>query len=210
MRLPIVAVLLLAAGASVLRAQEEIHEYRPEIIVTLPRWHGYGLWLLHEQHLGTGDLAPNERIQGVALLSPVKHRSSLSLELRQVSQPQQIEHRWIPTLNTSVALPAGFELRDRARVEIRDVGGKWSRRYQNRATVGHLVDLAGTALFPYGAFDASYDSRYARLNRRETMMGVRVPLGGGTSLDSFVTRQIDDRRAVRVLVATGAILRVVL
>jgi hypothetical protein len=48
------------------------------------------------------------------------------------------------------------------------------------------------------------------LNRREYAAGVRIPLGYGVNVDSFLMRQTDTRRAVDALVAVGMIVRVAL
>lgn len=207
-------VLLLALvglGASNALAQSALREYRPELIVTLPRWHGVGVTMLGEQHLAVRDLAPAEVILGVGLVSPALAHGSLALELRQVRPASGvIEHRWLPTANLRAELWHGFELRDRVRVELRDIDGHWSRRYQNRAALQHPLDLAGSTLTPYAYYDLSYDTRFAVLNRRESGVGVRVPAGRGTSVDSFLMRQTDTRRATDVLLAAGMIVRLAL
>ncbi len=209
MRLIVLASSLLITIAARVHAQA-IHEYRPELVVTLPRVSGVGVTLLIEQHLGTGDLAPNERILGVGLVSPLLHRVSLAMEARQVLTGGVMEHRFLPIVNSSAPLPGGFELRNRTRVEVRDVVGAWSRRYQTRTALGHEVEALDRRLFPYVQLDFSYDSRFDQLNRREQTAGVRVPLGRGASIDLYVTRQSDTRRAQPLLLAAGAIMRVAL
>lgn len=194
-----------------LGAQGTAREYRPEIIVTLPRWRGFGVLVLEEQHLAMHDLAHTEHLRGVGVVSPTYHHGSASVELREVRQATGlIEHRWIPTINTVLELGYGVELRDRARMELRDIAGSWSRRYQDRATLVRPVDVLGGSWAPYVHYEASYDTRFGVLNRRETAAGVRIPVGRGTSVDSFLMRQTDTRRDVDVLVAAGMILRVAL
>jgi hypothetical protein len=202
---------LLLFVAPVLAAQDALHEYRPEIIVTLPRWHGVGVTVMDEQHIATGDLVPTERQQGMGVVSPPFAHGSFGVELRQVTMANGVvEHRWQPQANLIGELGAGLELRNRARVELRDIAGQWSRRYQNRAAVHYPVRAAGRTLSPYIYYDLSYDTRYAVLNRREYAAGMRVPFGYGLNVDSFLMRQTDTRRAVDVLVAFGMILRVAL
>ncbi|MFL5608409.1 MAG: hypothetical protein ACJ8AD_18285, partial [Gemmatimonadaceae bacterium] len=75
----------LTLVAPALAAQDALHEYRPEIIVTLPRWHGVGVTLIEEQHVATGDLAPTERQQGMGVVSPAFAHGSFGMELRQVT-----------------------------------------------------------------------------------------------------------------------------
>jgi hypothetical protein len=205
----IFTLLLLAAPS--LSAQEALHEYRPEIIVTLPRWHGMGVMLIDEQHVATGDLAPTERQQGIGLVSPALSYVALGVELRQVTMPNGVvEHRWQPQVNFVTELESGLELHDRARIELRDIAGQWSKRYQNRTAMYYPVSPAGRRLSPYVYYELSYDTRFAVLNRREYAAGMRVPLGYGTSLDSFLMRQTDTRRAIDALVAFGMVLRVAL
>jgi hypothetical protein len=205
------AVALLLFVAPALAAQDALHEYRPEIILTLPRWRGVGVTLIDEQHVTTGDLAPTERQQGMGVVSPPFAHGSFGVELRQVTMASGlVEHRWQPQANLIGELGAGLELRNRTRVELRDIAGQWSRRYQNRAAVHYPVRAAGRTLSPYVYYDLSYDTRYAVLNRREYAAGMRVPLGYGVNVDSFLMRQTDTRRAVDALVAFGMILRVAL
>ncbi|MEP6989494.1 MAG: hypothetical protein ABJA80_01085 [bacterium] len=209
MRLIVLASALLVTAAARVHAQA-IHEYRPELVVTLPRVAGVGVTLLIEQHLGMGDFAPNERILGVGVVSPPYHRVSVAMEARQVLTGGVMEHRFLPIVNSSAALPGGFEVRNRTRVELRDVVGAWSRRYQTRTALGHEVEALGRPLFPYVQLDFSYDSRFDQLNRREQTAGVRVPLWRGASVDPYVSRQSDTRRAQFLLFAAGAIMRVAL
>ena len=211
MRLPVLASLVLGFAARSSLCQTVIHEFRGEIVVTTPRIDGFGASLLVEQHLETDDLAPNERILGFGLVSPTFHRVSAALETRQVTMRNGlVEHRYIPTIYANAPLLAGFELHDRARVEVRDIARVWSRRYQNRSQLGHDVDVGSRAVWPYIELSLSYDTRYSELNRRDGTVGVRIPIARGTSIDPFLTRQSDTRRAPMLLVAGGAILRIAL
>src|SRR5258708_27743770 len=113
MRSVTLAVLLVAA-APVARAQDALHEYRPEIIVTLPRVNGFGVTLLLDDRLAMKDLTTVESIFGLGLVTPKVHRMSAAIEARQVKQIDgTIEHRYIPTFYADAPLPAGFELRNR-------------------------------------------------------------------------------------------------
>jgi hypothetical protein len=211
MRRVFLALLLFALSAPSMNAQSPIHEYRPEIVVTLPRVYGFGLTMLLEEHLAMSDLAPNEVHYGLGVVTPQFHHASAAFEARQVKMINgTVEHRYIPTLYANVPLPYGFELRDRARFEIRDIDRAWSRRYMNRSAFGRDVTVGDRALFPYAQLDFSYDTRFGRMNRREQTAGVRVPLSRGTSIDPYFTRQGDTNRTPYLLYAAGAILRVAL
>jgi hypothetical protein len=209
MRRAFLALLLVAALAPCMNAQSPIHEYRPEIIVTLPRVNGFGLQLLLDEHLNQGDLAPNEIQIGVGVATPPLRHVNGALEVRQVKMLNgTLEHRYIPTLYANIPLPYGFEVRDRVRVEFRDIDGTWSRRYMNRSAFGHGLTVGDRVLFPYAQLDFSYDTRFGRLNRRDQTLGMRVPLVRGTSIDPFFTRQSDINRTPLLLYAAGTIVRV--
>lgn len=210
MRLTLFALVLCVAAAATAGAQAAIREYRPEIVVTSPRVRGFGAQFLAEQHLAMGDLAPNERILGVGVVSPVFLHVRAALEARQVMQPTVLEHRYIPTIFSTVPLAASFEARNRTRVEIRDVESIWSHRWQHRSAIGHDVAISGTEVFTYGQVDLSYDSRVRTLNRIDKTVGFRVPVSGSASIDTFFTKQDDTRRSPRTLIVGGALLRIAL
>jgi hypothetical protein len=210
-RVVLASLLLTAFGTG--RAQDAAHEYRPEIAVTLPRLYGFGLQLLVEQHLATSDLAPNERTQGVGLVTPTLYApltARFVMEVRQVIMPTVTEHRYIPTVLTAAPLGAGFELRNRTRVEVRNINRAISERWQDRSAVGHDVDVFGWPVWTYGQVDFSYDSRFSTINRTEQQGGARFPIAPGASIDLFFLRQNDTRRTVPLIYATGAVIRVVL
>lgn len=211
MRRVALTIVFLAGTAPVARAQAPLREYRPEVILTLPRVRGFGMTLLLDERLAMSDLAPNEIVLGVGFVTPQRRRMSAAIELRQVKlHSGAVEHRYIPTFYANTALPLGAELRNRLRFEMRAVDGVWSRRYTNRSIVGHEVDVGGRAAFPYGQLDVGYDSRYDRLNKRDLSVGVRVPITPKSSIDPFLTRSTDLNRTPRIGVTAGAILRVAL
>lgn len=211
MRRVALTIVLLASSAHPMRAQAKLREYRPEIILTLPRVRGFGMTLLLDERLAMDDLAPNEIILGVGFVTPQVRRMSGAVEIRQVKLISGVvEHRYIPTFYANAPLPLGLELRNRLRFEMRVASGVWSHRYTNRSTVGHEVEVGGHHAFPYGQIDLGYDSRYDRLNKRDLSLGVRVPITKKSSIDPFVTRSIDINRTPRMGFTAGAILRVAL
>jgi hypothetical protein len=211
MRRVALTILLLASSALPMRAQVKLREYRPEVILTLPRVRGFGMTLLLDERLAMDNLAPNEIILGVGFVTPQVHRMSGAVEIRQVKLISGVvEHRYIPTFYANAPLPLGMELRNRLRFEMRVANGVWSRRYTNRSTVGHDVDVGGYHAFPYGQLDLGYDSRYDRINKRDLSVGVRMPITTKSSIDPFFTRSIDINRTPRVGYTAGAILRVAL
>ncbi|MEP6618666.1 MAG: hypothetical protein ABJE47_05110 [bacterium] len=211
MRSLLLASLLLGATIRQSAAQSPLlHEVRSELFITSPRIHGFGATVIVEQHLEADDLSPNERIQGLGIVSPVVHGMSLGSEVRQVLTPTGVEHRYVQTMLATVPVFAGFAIRNRTRLEMRDINTKWSRRYLNRTALGHDVDVLGSTLFPYVQADLSYDTRFSMVNRRESTIGVRIPFGHGVNVDSYLTRQSDLKRSPLLLLAGGTIIRVAL
>jgi hypothetical protein len=211
MRRAFLVSLLIASQASSTGAQSTLHEYRPEIIVTLPRVNGFGVTLLLDERLDMSDFAPNEVQLGVGLATPQVHRMSGALELRQVKTiTGVVEHRYVPTFYANVGLPSGFDLRTRTRLEMRVAEARWSERYINRAAVGRDVGVGDRAVFPYVQSDVYYDSKVHDLNRFDGTVGVRIPVTTGSSIDPFFTRSSDSYRKPRVGLTLGTIVRVVM
>lgn len=210
MRSAATSLLLLFILAESTHAQDAIREYRPEIVITGPRYHGIVLQAILEQHLQMRDLAPNERILGLGLNTSTFLHVRAGFEARQVLTPTALEHRYIPTIYSTTPLWGAFESRNRTRIELRDVGGAWSQRWQHRSAIGRDVDVAGRDVFAYGQFDLSADSRVHTLNRTEKSFGVRVPISPTASIDTFFTHQDDTRRTPHTILIGGAILRVAL
>ena len=204
------SLLLLVIIAGATPAQNAVREYRPEIVITGPRYRGIALQALVEQHLQMRDLAPNERILGAGINTSTVLHVRIGFEARQVQTPSVREHRYIPTLYSTTPLSGAFESRNRTRAELREVAGAWSQRWQHRSAIGRDVDIAGLSVFPYGQFDLSYDSRFHTLNRTEKSFGVRVPMSPTASIDTFFTHQDDTRRTPHTILIGGAILRVAL
>ena len=210
MRIALPTLLLIATSITPARAQNALCEYRPEIVITGPRYHGVAVQALIEQHLQMRDLAPNERVLGVGLNTSTFLHVRAGIEARQVLTPTALEHRYIPTIYSTTPLGGAFEARNRTRVELRDLGGAWSRRWQHRSAIGRDVTIAGLDVFPYGQFDLSYDSRVHTLNRTEKSFGVRVPITSTSSIDTFFTHQDDTRRTPHTILIGGAIVRLAL
>jgi hypothetical protein len=206
----IIALLLLFLPLAA-RGQAPSHEYRPELIITLPRWHGAALALLEEQHLHTTGLDAVERQHGVILSAPRVSAGVASLELRQVvAGSGLVEHRYVPSFSSTLVLAPRVELRNRVHVELRDIAGTWSQRYQERVTLARTLTVGHTTMQPYGHLALSYDSRYATISRREVALGFRLPLADRQVLEPFLLRQTDTRRPVPTIVATGLTMRVAL
>src|SRR4051812_13981623 len=114
MRYGFAAVFVVCAGMSA-TAQAVGHEFRPELVLTSPRVNGFGLQLLWEQHLEGSEFEPIEKIRGVGVSGPLFGHFRPVIEVREVKQPLQEEHRFIPSLFSTFTLPNEFELRSRTR-----------------------------------------------------------------------------------------------
>ncbi|MEP7002724.1 MAG: hypothetical protein ABI969_19690 [bacterium] len=201
----------LACVATNARAQARLREYRPEVIVTVPNVAGVDVKFLVDERLDMSTHATNEIIVGAGLQSPQFHRASAAVEVRYVKALNgAVEHRYVPTLYTNFALPGGFDLRNRDRLDLRAANGGWSRRYINRSAIGHDVSVLDRAIFPYVQSDLYYDTRVGYLNRRDWTVGVRAPLTSGSSIDPFVARSSDTSRLPHLGFTAGAVLRVTL
>ena len=201
-------LLFLFAGST--HAQDALREYRPEIVLTTARYHAIALQAIVGQHLQMRDLAANERIMGIGINTSTFLHVRGGFEARQILTPTALEHRYIPTIYSTTPLWGAFESRNRTRVELRDVAGTWSQRWQHRSAIGRDVAVAGLDVFTYGQFDLSYDSRFHTVNRTEKSFGVRVPISPTTSVDTYFTHQDDTRRTPHTILVGGAILRVAL
>lgn len=209
MRSVLLASLALLAPLFASNAQSQLREYRAEVIVTMPRIHGFGVLFVTDQRWAMQDLTNSENVIGTGLISPQFHRMSVAIEARQVKTANgTVDHRYIPTFYFNVPLPGGFELRDRNRFEMKVIGGQWTQRYVNRTAVGHNVSVLNWSTFPFIQSDAYFDVRTRTWNRLDGTVGVRTPLYGASNIDTFVTRSSDRYRTPRVGLQFGALLRV--
>lgn len=205
-----IAVCLLF-GAPVAAAQTASREYRPQLFITSPAWHGMALTIMTEQRMAMDNLMPTERSQGAGIGSQNFEHGSAAFELRQVRLTGGvIEHRYSPSVTLASGVGIGFVLRDRVRVEMRDIAGTWSRRYQNRATLERRVGVHGTAVTPYVFHDISYDTRFSVWNRRQGGIGARVTVSHGLAVEPFWMEQTDTRKTDGTVRAIGLNLRVAL
>lgn len=207
---PAFLAIMLCLTASICSAQGEFHEYRTEVVITSPRVHGFGALFVLDERLAMADLAPNEVNVGGGVISPQYRHVSAAVEIRHVKTLNgRVEVRYVPTLYFNIPLPAGFELRDRNRFEIRDIEGTWSRRYVNRTAVGHDVWVAGHSYWPYAQSDTYLDVRSHDVTRFDATGGVRTTvLHSGTSVDFFAAHGNDRTRTPHTGITAGMVLRV--
>lgn len=202
-------VLCLLLGARTLSAQTASREYRPQLFVTSPAWHGIALTIMTEQRMAMGNLMPTERSQGVGIGSPSYEHGSAAFEVRQVRNAGAIiEHRYSPSITLTGGIGAGLLLRNRVRLEMRDIAGTWSRRYQNRATLERRASVHGTMVTPFVFHDISYDTRFSVWNRRQGGIGARVAASRGLTVEPFWMEQTDTRKTDGTVRAIGLNLRV--
>jgi hypothetical protein len=202
-------VTLLALASSSASAQLASREYRPQLQIGTSYWHGIAATVSLEHRYAANDLQRTEVYQGIALSTKAVARTSAAFELRQVRRIDgSLERRFVPTVTVAAPMTRGIQVRERARVEVREIEGSWSRRWQERTTLERAVRGGSPALMPYAFVDLSYDSRYGELNRRQVGAGVRIPLAHGTNVDPYLTHQWDGRRDPMGLIAFGMIVRV--
>ena len=106
--------------------------------------------------------------------SPFLHVRA-GFEARQEQMPTALEHRYIPTIYSTTPLWGPIEARNRTRIELRDVAGAWSQRWQHRSAIGRDLPIAGREVFTYGQFDLSYDGYVAHVNRLFEDAGLAPP-----------------------------------
>lgn len=209
MRSFLLATLALVTITARGLAQDSYRELRAEVVVTLPRIHGYGVLFVIDDRFEMRTLAQREAIAGTGVISPQFHGMSGAVEIRQVrSNAGAMEHRYVPTFYFNLPLPGGFELRDRNRYEIRDIEGAWSHRYVNRTAIGRAVAIAHHAVFPYVQSDFYLDSRRAGVSRLDGTGGIRTQLGTHVSIDNFLAHITDWTKTPRNGLSLGTTVRV--
>jgi Protein of unknown function (DUF2490) len=82
---------------------------------------------------------------------------------------------------------------DRNRVDLRSVDGAHSVRYRNRPLVERELGIGTYRLTPYTSAEIYYDNRYDAWTRRRYLVGIQAPFHPRAMLDTYYSRQDDDR-----------------
>ena len=84
----------------------------------------------------------------------------------------------------------------RVRVDFRDIGGSFSKRYRYRLGIQREIDIgSGRSLVPYLQGEILYDTRYNAWNRRIYQAGVEIQMAKEWRIEAYVSRQFDSRSA---------------
>jgi len=105
------------------------------------------------------------------------------------------ESRGILELTGRIPLPQEVWLVQRARVDLRDVGGEFSKRYRYRLGVEREVMIGGVVTVPYAQAEVFYDTRFDTWNRQLYQAGVEVELSRRWRIEPYLARQNDSRSA---------------
>ena len=83
-----------------------------------------------------------------------------------------------------------IRLVNRTRLELRWINGEYSYRIRDRLHLQRQQRSAtALTLWPYGTFEAYYDSRHRSISRLGGRVGAETPLARKVSIDVYVARQ---------------------
>jgi hypothetical protein len=85
-------------------------------------------------------------------------------------------------------------LASRVRIDFRDIGGSFSKRYRYRLGIQQEIDIgSGRSLVPYLQGEILYDTRYNAWNRRIYQAGLEIKMAKDWRIEPYVSRQFDSR-----------------
>jgi hypothetical protein len=108
----------------------------------------------------------------------------------------KIEHRGILEATARVPLPWKMWLVNRARVDLRDVGGDFSARLRPRVGLEREFTLWNYSVVPYVQVEAFYDTRFGDWSRERYQAGLELALTRHWRIEPYYRRQ-EDRRPSR-------------
>jgi hypothetical protein len=106
------------------------------------------------------------------------------------------EHRGIFEVTGRFPLLWDVWLVERARVDLRDVGGEFSARFRPRVGLERKFTIGNHALVPYLQVEAFYDTRFGDWSRERYTSGAEYELTEHWRVESYFRRQ-EDRRPAR-------------
>jgi hypothetical protein len=101
------------------------------------------------------------------------------------------EQRGVAELTGRLELPVQVWLVNRARVDLREIGGEFSRRYRLRVGVERIFTVNGAELIPYSQAETYYDTRYGTWNRQLYQVGIDIEISNTWHIEPYVARQND-------------------
>ena len=126
-----------------------------------------------------------------------------------------VGYRYIPTfgkptenrvqveLTPRFDLPGSILLSNRFRVDIREIGGKWSWRYRQRLIAERNFKVKAVHLAPYAMGELYYDDRYAIWNKNTYESGVTIGVRRWLDLKPYFAHSNDSRNSIPHVNALG-------
>lgn len=103
------------------------------------------------------------------------------------------ERRAIAELTGRVPLPQQVWLINRARLDLRDLGGEFSKRARFRVGIEREFNLGGVVIVPYAQAEVFYDTRFSAWNRELYQVGTEIEISKHWRIEPYVYRQNDSR-----------------
>jgi hypothetical protein len=103
------------------------------------------------------------------------------------------ERRGILELTGRIPLPQEVWLVQRGRVDLRDLGGEFSKRYRYRLGIEREVKMGGVVTVPYAQAEFFYDTRYDSWNRQLYQAGAEIELSKQWRVEPYLAVQNDNR-----------------
>jgi hypothetical protein len=117
------------------------------------------------------------------------------------------ERRGIVELTGRMPLPEEVWLVLRGRVDLRDLGGEFSRRYRYRLGIERELTVSGVVMVPYAQAEIFYDTRYGSWNRHLYQAGAEIELSKRWRIEPYLARQNDSSAASGNVVRAGLVLK---
>jgi Protein of unknown function (DUF2490) len=117
------------------------------------------------------------------------------------------ERRGIIELTGRMPLPQEVWLVHRARVDLRDIGGEFSKRFRYRLGIEREITMNGVVMVPYAQAEVYYDTRFDSWNRQLYQVGTEIELSKRWRVEPYLARQNDSRSASGNVDRAGLVLK---
>ena len=118
-----------------------------------------------------------------------------------------VEHRLVFEATGRLALPFDLWLVNRARVDLREIGGEVSARFRPRFRLEREVAVGGVTLVPYAEAEFFYDTRFGVWNRQRYQVGAEIEITRSWRIESYYARQEDQRSSLAHVNRVGLVLK---
>ncbi|WP_445144982.1 DUF2490 domain-containing protein [Dyella sp. Tek66A03] len=125
-------------------------------------------------------------------------------------EPGPSERRALVEMTVQAPLSQALHLWlvSRARVDFREIGSTFSRRYRYRLGVQQEITLSsGRTVVPYIRAETLYDTRYKSWNRQIYQAGAEIGLSHHWRIEPYLTRQNDSHSASANVDEVGLIIK---